>query len=573
MSSTVTQLRKWLFGNRQFRVQVVGGEGSGKTTFLYTLKYNGNPYDEPSALLGYNFETVEYPRGWEFTIYDVWPGCSRFVLRNGPFHFMSPETLIWYIHDCTDNKTSMLFCPEQLAAMKEKGAKYIWCILSKQDLLPPEQRDSIVAEHRANVEALLRLKADPAGIKWFIVADPGWNLKEGNFVRSFVKSVTQQIVEMDKENELEYRRAADDALFKIPNDEELGATIEGAEIKDADVFWKVFITADLNSWNHLDHLQAGYLIMLRSIKQKHGLLKCASTFLEHLARLREARPDMFRNTAHFTMTAFWIIQMRIAIFTFQYDANDGSVPTENDFRAIMMHTPSLMSTRLWTLYYTKEVLFAPEARTDFVMPDLQPFPKVAKPLLKSLAEGMVGVEDEEQDLWAHGLPDTRFIGPDRLPRWAFEVMRNSLDNDVRRGPVVKDALAEFQADTMKLRANYPKLADDGDVPPYSETQAYFWIQYIHSSLSDLGIQEGKADQGLPSDTDVQSMNFEQFQEVCSVDASVWELYYSQDLWESVGARLKFVNPDKKPLPNHSGLLRQMWPFSFSFSWLYRGRGR
>ncbi|KUI62537.1 hypothetical protein VP1G_09657 [Cytospora mali] len=157
------------------------------------------------------------------------------------------------------------------------------------------------------------------------------------------------------------------------------------------------------------------------------------------------------------MTAFWIIQLRIAIITFQYDANDGSIPTENDFRAIMMHTPSLMSIRLWTLYYTKEVLVAPEVRTKFAMPNLQPFPKVAKPLLKSLAEGMVGVEEEEEeeeeDLCVHELPDTRFIGPD-----------------------LKKALAELQADTMRFRANYPKLADDGDVPPYSETQAYFWIR-------------------------------------------------------------------------------------------------
>ncbi|KUI62538.1 ADP-ribosylation factor 1 [Cytospora mali] len=234
MPSTITQLRKWLFGNRQFRVQVVGGEGSGKTTFLYTLKYKGTPYDEPSALLCYNFETVEYPRGWEFTIYD------KRTLS------LSPETLIWYIHDCTNNSTAMLFCPEQLAAMKEKGAKYIWCILSKQ-----EQRDSIVAEHRANIEALLKLKADPEGIKWFIVTDPGWNLKEGDFLRPFVKSVTQKIVEMDKEKELEYRGAAHDALFKIPSDEELRATIEGADIEDADVFWKVLLIAGMTSWNHL----------------------------------------------------------------------------------------------------------------------------------------------------------------------------------------------------------------------------------------------------------------------------------------------------------------------------------
>lgn len=138
-------------------------------------------------------------------------------------------------------------------------------------------------------------------------------------MQPFVKgvAVAQKIAELDKEKGLKCYKAGDEPIFKVPSDEELRAQVESAEIKVAYVFWEVFLSANLTSWNHLGHLQAGYLVMLQSIERKHGMLKCASTFLEHLARLREARPDVFRNTAHFTMTAFWIIQLRIAIFNFQ----------------------------------------------------------------------------------------------------------------------------------------------------------------------------------------------------------------------------------------------------------------
>lgn len=186
-----------------------------------------------------------------------------------------------------------------MQAMKSKGPKFLWVIMSKQDLLPPDERERIVSEHRQMLEAILKKDADPAGITWFLVDTPGFNLKSGNFARPFLKDVAATIMSLDKERELKYERAKDDAVkFNMPGVDELRARIEASEIKSAGDFWEVFTTADLTSWKHVDHLQAGYLVMLQSIEQGHGLLKCASTFLEHLARLRETRPDVFRNSAH-----------------------------------------------------------------------------------------------------------------------------------------------------------------------------------------------------------------------------------------------------------------------------------
>lgn len=229
---------------------------------------------------------------------------------------MTSETLVWYVHNCADPEanTTTLFLRNYLAAMKEKGAKYLWVVLSKQDKLPAGERAGIVATHREKLVALLREQAVPVGITWFVVDEPGFNLLEGRkYVLPFVKGVARTLVEMDKQrerpqndNKVSSSSAAVTPLAvrqKALGDEALRARLEQVEkgeggLKDVDLFWNDFVQARLVSWTHVDHLEAGYLVLLRSMAQQHGLLKTASTFLEHLARLREARPDVFRNSAH-----------------------------------------------------------------------------------------------------------------------------------------------------------------------------------------------------------------------------------------------------------------------------------
>ncbi|KAF3766585.1 hypothetical protein M406DRAFT_330389 [Cryphonectria parasitica EP155] len=511
--SPISQLRKWFFGSRKLKIQIVGL--SGKTEMLYTFKNAVNPGD----------------------------GCSRFSKHNYVSHLMGPETLVWFIHDCTVDVDAM-YLLEFVDTMKSKGAKYIWVLLSKQDLLPQEGREKTVGQHRQKLEDVLEKHARPAGIAWFIVDEPGFNVKTPSYVLSFVKSVTQTVVQLDKEPELKYKKQKSEALSSKPTEKELRDKIITSEIKSGDEFWQAFLSADITSWSHLDHLQAGYLVMLESIEHGHGLLRCATTFLEHLTRLREARPDVFRNSAHFTMTAFWILQLRLATFNFQYDLHDGAPPSKNDFRSILLHTPSLLYGQLWAFYYTKDVLFSADARTNFAMPDIKPFPQVTRPMVTAWAEG----KDETQayeDLEALKGP---FTGPERVPRWAFELIRNVLRNDLRRGKALKEGLEELQADTVRLRSLHPELLASGDMPPYSETQAYFWAQLIHIKLRTLLDEPRKDDASATSDgTRYDDLSYEEFKEMSGFTGLEWKEYYSRDVWESVEARIAFVNPDKKPL--------------------------
>ncbi|PSR80605.1 hypothetical protein BD289DRAFT_484865 [Coniella lustricola] len=551
--SRFSGLKQWLSKNprRPLQIQIAGFDSSGKTELLYTFKEVAYPktkrqYD---PLAPFNREVIDYPAGWELTIYDISEMCSKFFVWKGINHFMTADTLNWYMHSV---KTDLgWWLRDYITYMKQKGSRYIWLVLSQQDLVPPEDRARIVGEHREALEKILHEVAAPAEITWFFYDAPGFSAASGKHVKAFVDTFMQQVRELDKQMTLEFNQQRDRALLEKPSDEVLRQRVEQAEIKPAVEFWEAFSSAEITSWDHLDHLQAGYLVLLTSCEQGHGLLKSSTTFLGHLARLRETKPAVFKNSAHLTMTAFWIIQLRIATFNFQYDVNNGSTPTPDDFKSVLIHTPSLLYGRLWSLNYSKAVLFAPKARETFQMPDLQPFPQVTKTLVNALAEGK---DDVPADASPAALPDDMIalLGPERLPRWALALVQNVLKNKLRRGAALKEGLAALQTDTIQLRTQHRELADTGAVSPYSETQAYVWVQLVHAALASLSVTSAQKDADEPvaaGKEAAEDLTYERFKEVCGITGLEWQAHYTDQLWNSVEARLQFVQPDKKPLRN------------------------
>lgn len=248
------------------------------------------------------------------------------------------------------------------------------------------------------------------------------------------------------------------------------------------------------------------------------------------------------------MTAFWIIQLRVATFQFQHDVNNGQAPGQDDFRSVLLHMPSLLYGRLWSFYYSKTALFAPAARDKFVMPDLQPFPQVTRTLADAIAQGQDDVAGGESMPMLPEDPNA-LVGPERLPRWALAVVQNVLKSSLRRGAALKEGLAALQTDTIKLRAHHPQLAGTGAVQPYSETQAYVWVQLVHARLGSIAMAAQKGAQGKTAlgEENVEDMAYGTFREVCGITGLEWQAHYSEDLWYSMEARLKFVNPDKAPL--------------------------
>jgi ubiquitin carboxyl-terminal hydrolase L3 len=233
------------------------------------------------------------------------------------------------------------------------------------------------------------------------------------------------------------------------------------------------------------------------------------------------------------MTIFWLVQLQLAIWNYKIDKGLGQFPAWVDFQDVLLQTPSLRNTKLWSLYYTKGLLFSPQARESWTAPDLQQFPTL-KP---SPAQAEPGIQIKEEN-------------DDRLLRFAFAIVQHIQASGLRRGAVVKDALTSLETTTIRLRTV------DSSIPPYSETQAYFWIQVVHAALQSLASDveplnnlSEKSYRMIP----VSQLSFSNFMLLFDITPETWKDYYSSKIWESVAARMEFVPPDRKPLPNIIGV--------------------
>jgi ubiquitin carboxyl-terminal hydrolase L3 len=230
------------------------------------------------------------------------------------------------------------------------------------------------------------------------------------------------------------------------------------------------------------------------------------------------------------MTIFWLHQIQVAAIEYKSKENLDEFPSRNEYANIVFSAPRLMNSGLWRSYYSKDLLFTPKARENWHLPDLQPLPVIAQP------------NTSEKQRQHRVVSDV-----DRLSRFAFSVVQKTLSSNLRRGGVVKQALETLQSSTMRLRAS------DSSVPPYSETRAYFWIQIIHAYILSLEAEPSSKNtfNGQPT-----TLTFEAFKSLFGITGDEWQQYYSKSKWESIPARMNFVNPDKKALPNVFGMPSQ-----------------
>ncbi|KAF4414824.1 ubiquitin thiolesterase L3 [Fusarium acutatum] len=506
------RIARWLLGGGREHVGLVlGSDTSGKTTFLYRLKFGEAVQALPT--IGFNVETIDYPDGEKVTLWDV-GGCD--AIRPLIRHYMTQDRFLIFIQSCTDTdpervEFSLEYLRMGLNMMIEYEAKHMFIIFNKQDLLSEEERPKIVKDLRTKIEAEIKPYADKLDIK--ILDTPGlsalWGCQAHNVMDEIRKTLTPKNAAKDTKAEIELRE-------KGPGEEELRNKIRmaNAQSVDANTFWESFLDGSLEAWDHYTHLRAGFFFMHDCFGKGLGLLECADEFMKHLNRLREGNPERFRNTAHKTMTIFWLHQIQVAAIEYQAHSHPGKFPSREDYANIVFSAPHLMNSGLWRAYYTKDLLFSPLARINYSLPDLQPLPTIKQVTSTPVQEKVVN-------------------DVDRLPRFAFSVVQKTLSSKLRRGGVVKQALEALQSSTMRLRAS------GSSTPPYSETQAYFWIQIIHAYTRSLEVESSES----------QFTTYEAFKSLFDIKGDEWKEYYSQSTWESIAARMTFVNPDKKPLPN------------------------
>ncbi|KKK16187.1 hypothetical protein P175DRAFT_0260135 [Aspergillus ochraceoroseus IBT 24754] len=524
-------LSKWLFGSTEYQILLIGNDASGKTTLLYRLKFGETVTTIPT--IGFNVETVEYPRGWKWTFWDIGAGCNK--IRHLLRHYITPNTLVIFLHDCDDPFRQEF--PDWMGVflddMIKREGKYLWILFNKQDTLPPDDDGEFIGNVRKMYEdEMSRYKKDIC----YKILDHKLSAKTGEGLNELLVELhnTMSTSELNSRRQLKSvsnPNVHQDALSR----EQLKSLIEkeGREDTiDAQAFWISFLEADLSAWDHRSHLKAGYIIAVESAGKGESIFTTADTFIAHLKRLKEMQPDKFRNTEHRTMTIFWLVQLQLAIWNYKLDKQLDQFPSRDDFQEVLLHTPSLRDTKLWSIYYTKDRLFSREAREVWTAPDLQPFP-VLQP-------------SPAPDASAPGTQED----PERLLRFGFAVTQHIMASDLRRGQVIKEALASLQATTIRLRAK------DARIPPYSETQAYFWIQIAHAALRSLENGDNPSESMMEKASPVlppAQLSFSNFTLLFDITPETWKKYYSGKVWESIAARREFVPPDLKPLPNLIGV--------------------
>jgi hypothetical protein len=442
-----------------------------------------------------------------------------------------------FIHSCSDTGKRLDESIEKLhfciQTMQNVGSKFIWILINKQDTLPNEQRASTVDGLRRRFEQEIS-RYDNIDLVSTILDLPGFSALTGDRVCDLMLCIEATLENDNHKKQKKPQNAAMPAssAAATPSDSELIARIrkESAGETGGDKFWRAFLANDIPEWNHRTHLRVGYFTLLETFKESKGILDAAKIFLEHLSRLKEAKPERYRNTEHRTLTVFWLYHLQLAILDFKHSHDSQACPSWDSFQAVLLQSPRLMNESLWKDFYSNELLFGPEAKEYWRLPDLQALPDFTQISLASRPRHIHLRSQEE---------------PYRVMRFAFSVVQKYMSSNVRRGWLVKQALASLQSTTMRLRANNPAI------PPYSETQAYFWIQLIHAALVSEAIRPpatASKDEPLLR-TALSQLSFPSFRVLFDIEHTRWKLFYTPKTWDSIKARMEFVNPDLKPLPN------------------------
>ncbi len=125
-------------------------------------------------------------------------------------------------------------------------------------------------------------------------------------------------------------------------------------------------TWPLKEWHHKQHIKVAYLYL------------CRDPFDAAMARIRERIkayntaqhiPDAPDRGYHETMTQSWMRLVHLTLCEY------GPAETADAFYE---RSPQLQQQKTLRLFYSREVFMSTRAKTEFVEPDLGPFPKSCK---------------------------------------------------------------------------------------------------------------------------------------------------------------------------------------------------
>ena len=137
---------------------------------------------------------------------------------------------------------------------------------------------------------------------------------------------------------------------------------------DDEAFLKQFETAawPLEQWHHQQHIKVAYLYLRR-----YPLEEAGKRIREGIKAYNAAHkvPEGLSSGYHETMTQGWL---RLVYFTIcEYG------PAENA-DAFYEQSPQLQQKKVLRFFYTKERFTSPQAKAEFMEPDITPLPRSKK---------------------------------------------------------------------------------------------------------------------------------------------------------------------------------------------------
>ncbi|GJN79211.1 ubiquitinyl hydrolase 1 [Purpureocillium lilacinum] len=534
-------LRKWFLPNYchgpERRGLLVGIDAAGKTTLLYRWKL-GEVITTISTM-GFNVETIPRNNGSDLVLWDV--GGSE-KLRPLLRHYLPSTEYILFIHNCADKERF----DEQIdefhrvaKGLAEGGGRYIFVILNKQDLLPPAQRRHHVADIMRRYEQESTKHADKLTI----------DVLDLPYLSATKSSDAELHVILDHVQECLRRGPKPRAAIPTWNESRPAAKRPRADLDDlkrqarqmidadgasADEFWQSLERGDVQEWNHYSHLRAGFFALVEGATSSMTLLDCADVLISKVKYLETLKPDhSFHDATHRTKTIFWLLQLHLSANKYVQEVQLGRDLTRDDFTNVLLHNPELSDSGLWRDYFSKRRISSPDASERWLFPDFWPLPSVYTMPFATEPPAVV---------------DEAFLESYRLMSLGLAVAREMHVSaaGLNLGPDVVQQHALNGIETVIMR----RRATDPNIPPFTPTKAWFWLQYVRGCLTGAimktGIRAVKAVamwHGLHTE-----MTPEEFVDIFGFRGDEWQEYYSRFVWESMHARVGVVIPDLKPLP-------------------------
>lgn len=220
---------------------------------------------------------------------------------------------------------------------------------------------------------------------------------------------------------------------------------------------------------------------------------------------------------------------------------------------MLTHMPQLLIQDLPKSYFSTDILSSKQADEYWTLPNLH---------------GLVELPTKSDPGLGRQITLQQQGDPERVLRFAFVVVQRYLrgDSSRRRSWFVDQGFACLQQNTIRLRTLEPSL----NIPAFSTTHTYFFVQMVHLALSQLPIPSAGSKQTPLQIPLHQSITYPAFKALFHLTPTMWTKYYTHKTWYGIAARAAFVPPDLLPLP--VGLDTLLSPFSIPPNAPFRSAG-